>query len=121
MFDIVEEIEPDNMKHFIELEQLKNHELIPGFKGRFIHTEHMTIAFWEIRKGSELPEHSHLHEQVSKVLEGRFQLTIGDEKMSLQPGQVAVIPSQSVHSGIALTDCKVMDIFAPSREDYMVD
>lgn len=109
------------MKKFIKISELKSHEIIPGFTARFIHTDKMTVSYWEIKKGKKLPEHSHPHEQISQVMEGRFQLTIDGESMDMQPGKTAVIPSHAVHSGIALTDCKVMDIFAPIREDYMVE
>lgn len=81
----------------------------------------MTVSYWDVKKGSKLPEHSHHHEQISQVMEGKFQLTIEGESMDMQLGSSAVIPSNAVHSGIALTDCKVMDIFAPAREEYMVE
>ena len=42
----------------------KPREVIPGFVGRFLHSDSMTFALWEIAAGSTLPEHAHLHEQV---------------------------------------------------------
>ncbi len=52
-------------------------------------------------------------------MEGEYELTINGETQRQKPGQVAVIPSNMPHSGIAITDCKLMDIFAPVREDYL--
>ena len=40
-----------------KIETIEQQELMPGFKGRFVHTNSSTIAFWEIKKGSLLPEH----------------------------------------------------------------
>jgi quercetin dioxygenase-like cupin family protein len=37
----------------------------------------------------------------------------------LTAGQVLIIPSNVVHSGQALTPCKVLDVFNPVREDYL--
>jgi quercetin dioxygenase-like cupin family protein len=108
------------MENFITIKEQKSHEIIPGFKARFIHTENMTISFWKIKKGSKLPEHSHPHEQVSQVMKGIFQLTVDGITKDMKPGQAAVIPSNAVHSGMAISDCTVMDIFAPAREDYKV-
>ena len=94
-------------------------DLVPGFDVRFVHTENMTFAFWNIKAGSLLPEHSHPHEQVANVLEGEFELTIDGESQCVTPGTVAVIPGSAVHSGRAITDCKVVDVFCPVREDYI--
>ena len=42
----------------------KPREVIPGFVGRFLHSDTMTFALWEIAAGARLPEHAHPHEQV---------------------------------------------------------
>jgi quercetin dioxygenase-like cupin family protein len=51
-------------------------------------------------------------------LEGKFELTIGEKTQIYEPGFIAVIPSNVPHGGIALTDCKIFDIFSPVRSDY---
>lgn len=101
-----------------DISAIEPKEIIKGYKARFIHTDKTTLAFWEVEKGAVLPVHSHIHEQTTQVLEGKFQLTIGDETKTYTNGFVAVIPSNVVHSGIALTDCKIFDVFCPVREDY---
>jgi quercetin dioxygenase-like cupin family protein len=78
----------------------------------------MTFSFIEVKAGASLPSHSHIHEQVSIVVEGIFQLTVNGEIIEFGEGKVVVIPSNTVHSGIAITDCKIMDVFNPIREDY---
>lgn len=103
---------------FIELESIESKELIPGFNVRFVHSGTMTFAHWVIKAGSILPKHSHEHEQVAHVLEGEFELTIEGKSMVVKPGTIGVIPSNAVHSGKAITDCRVMDVFYPIREDY---
>ena len=101
-----------------ELNQIEQKEIISGFKARFVHTENTTIAYWEIEKGAELPLHSHVHEQIAMVTKGFFEMTIGDKTEVYQPGKIAVIPSNVEHSGKALSDCEITDIFSPVREDY---
>ena len=102
----------------IHLDNLKEREVVPGYKGKFVHSENMTLAYWNIAAGSPLPEHSHYHEQVVNVLEGTLELTVKGETHVLTPGSVVVIPPDVPHSGKAQTACKVIDVFHPVREDY---
>lgn len=103
---------------FISLDDLEEHEVIPGFCGRFVHTDHVTFAYWRIEKGSALPNHAHEHEQITSVQEGKLRLTMIGETKTLGPGEIAVIPPNIPHSGEALTTCRVIDVFYPVREDY---
>jgi quercetin dioxygenase-like cupin family protein len=103
---------------FVKLDQLDVVERIPGFHGRFIHTDNVTFADWLIREGAIAPVHSHPHEQITYVLEGHFEFTMEGETSILEAGIAAVIPANVVHSGKALTDCHVLDVFYPVREDY---
>jgi quercetin dioxygenase-like cupin family protein len=103
---------------FYAVEELPEREIVPGFRARFVHGETMTAAFWSADAGASLPSHSHPHEQVAQVLEGRFELTVGGETRVLGPGEVAVIPPDVPHGGTAVTGCRLLDIFHPVREDY---
>jgi quercetin dioxygenase-like cupin family protein len=101
-----------------DLKKLLPREVFPGFTGKFVHTDNMTFAFWEIKKGSALPEHSHLHEQVVNMLEGEFEIVLEGKPTHLLPGNILPIPSHAKHAGRAITDCKILDVFYPVREDY---
>ena len=103
---------------FIELETLEEKEPMPGFVGRFVHSASMTVVHWMIPAGVPLPEHSHPQEQVVNVIDGEFELTIDGETARLGPRSVAIVPSNAVHSGKALTKCRIIDVFSPVREDY---
>jgi quercetin dioxygenase-like cupin family protein len=102
----------------IEISKIEQIEIIKGYKARFIHTENTTLAFWEIEKGALLPEHSHIHEQTTQVFEGKYQLNLDGETNICEKGFVVVIPPNVVHGGVALTDCKLLDVFSPVRGDY---
>lgn len=104
--------------YFLNLDELTEREIVPGYRAKFIHADHMTLAYWVVEAGAELPEHSHPHEQIANVLEGEFELTVNGESRVLVPGQVAVIPGDVPHSGRAVTDCRLLDAFQPAREDY---
>ncbi len=92
--------------------------LVAGYDAHFIHTANATYSHVRVKLGHILPLHAHIHEQVSYVLEGEFELTVEGVAHRLKPGQTFVIPSNIPHSGIGITDCFILDIFTPVREDY---
>jgi len=103
---------------FKQFADIATKEIAPGFFSKLIHTASNTINFIDVKKGSSIPRHQHIHEQCSFAIEGKFELTVDDVAQVLEPGLFAIIPSNVWHSGIAITDCKLIDIFSPVREDY---
>jgi quercetin dioxygenase-like cupin family protein len=103
---------------FVQLADLAQRQPFPGYAGRFLHGEGMSVAHWTVAEDSGFPEHAHPHEQIAMVVEGRFEMTVSGETRVLDPGTVAVIPSGAPHSGRALTRCRLIDVFQPVREDY---
>jgi quercetin dioxygenase-like cupin family protein len=104
--------------NFFELAQVEERELAPGFHARMVHSGNMTFAYWRIEEGSALRAHGHPHEQVVNLLEGKFELTVDGESRVLVSGNVVAIPPDVPHSGRALTECRILDVFYPVREDY---
>lgn len=102
----------------IEISKLPSKEILDGFNAKLIHTQNITLSYVTIEANAILPEHSHFHEQITQVTEGKLEMTIGGVTKILTPGSVVIIPSNIKHSGRALTACKVTDIFCPVREDY---
>lgn len=101
-----------------KITDIKSKELVHGITGHYMHGAGQTIGYVKIEKGAVLPEHSHPHEQITLIMEGEFEMTIGGEKHLFTAGCVHVIPSNVPHSAVALTDCIAIDVFNPVREDY---
>ena len=99
-------------------ETLEMTEFLKGADARFVHSESMTLAEWRFQANVDLPEHSHSNEQITKLISGQFELTINGEKVLLTAGSSVIIPPNAVHSGKAITDCHIIDVFTPVREDY---
>lgn len=102
----------------IKLAEIVPKEIMPGYHGKLIHTQNMSLAFWEVEAGAKVPEHAHMNEQVMQVLEGKFEFTLDGITKTYEPGDLVIIPPQVPHSGLALTPCKLMDVFSPTREEY---
>ena len=67
-------------------EQFDYFEPIIGLKAKLVHTENQTFAFWEIAKDTILPEHKHLHKQISIVTKGQLELTIDGKTTLMKKG-----------------------------------
>ncbi|HYF81585.1 MAG TPA: cupin domain-containing protein [Clostridia bacterium] len=105
--------------NLIKLYEMAEKEMVPGYHAKFVHSENVTLAYWSIEEGNALPKHAHPHEQVVNLLEGSFEITVDEEVLILKPGSVVVIPSNVMHSGKALTSCRIIDVFYPIRTDYI--
>ena len=101
-----------------QISDIPSNPLINGYDVQFIHTSSATFSHVKAKAGSVLPLHSHPHVQASYVLEGTFELTVDGEIHLLIPGQVFIIPSNVPHSGLAITNSYILDVFTPVREDY---
>ena len=102
----------------MNLSEIPSKEIMPGYHGKLIHAENMYIAFWEVEKDAEVPEHSHKNEQIMQVLQGNFEFTVNGETQVYEPNDIVIIPPHAMHSGKALTECKLMDVFSPVRSEY---
>jgi quercetin dioxygenase-like cupin family protein len=78
----------------------------------------MSFSWVDIDAGAVFAEHHHPHEQVVNVLDGELELVVDGSTHRLVPGQVFVIPPNAKHRGRAITRCRVLDVFAPVREEY---
>ncbi len=103
---------------FKDLAAADAREVIPGFYGRFAHTDHATLAYWEVDAGAALPEHAHPHEQITLLIEGTFEMTVGGQTQTIEAGGSAAIPANMLHGGTAITACRIVDVFHPARDDY---
>ena len=94
-------------------------ELLPGILAKTFWGEQMLAAVVDLDPRSELPIHSHPHEQLGIVIEGRIQFNIDGQVQVLQPGDVYMIPGGVEHGALTFDQpVKVMDVFSPVRDEY---
>jgi quercetin dioxygenase-like cupin family protein len=97
---------------------IKPKEVVPGITGHYVHGDQLTFGYVVVKAGSILPEHYHVHEQITYIIEGKLDMVIGGVPCPLTAGMYHVIPSNVPHSAVAKVDCRVIDVFSPVREDY---
>ena len=100
------------------IKDIPSKEPIPGITGYYAHGDKHTFGYVEIKKGTVIPEHHHVHEQITYVIEGQLDMIIDGKLCSLTPGMVQIIPSHTPHGATAVMACKLIDTFSPAREDY---
>lgn len=104
-----------------KIKDIRPKDLAPGLTGYYAHGKTMTLGLVEIKAGSNLPQHNHPHEQITYIVEGQLDMTIDGHYCPLTAGMYYVIPSNVMHGAVAITDCKVIDVFNPVREDYRTE
>ena len=105
---------------FVNPGDLPQLELFPGIVSALASGDNLMLSFLEMEQGSEVVEHSHPHEQAGLVLAGKLRFRIGQEEKVAGPGEAFIIPPNVVHWGVVEEGpAKVLDIFAPLREDYV--
>ncbi|MFL0426250.1 cupin domain-containing protein [Micrococcus luteus] len=93
-------------------------EVFPGARGNFTSSNDVTIARWSLEEGCVIPPHSHEHEQFVCMLEGQFEMQVGEETIVLAAGDNLYIPRNVLHSGKTMSTVKCIDVFNPARDDY---
>ncbi len=86
---------------------------------RHVHGSRVTIAQFKLLKGSVVKPHSHPHEQVSIVVNGRAKFVVGDETYIVNPGDVVHIPPNVMHGVEAVEDSLIVDVYSPVRDDWI--
>ncbi len=99
--------------------RIEKEQLNPLIARQVIHGKKLTVGRLFLKKGAVVPAHSHPHEQITLLEQGRLLFTIDGREQELQAGQALEIPPEAVHQVQALEDSVAVDIFAPVREDWI--
>ena len=105
---------------FFTVDELPETDMLPGIVRRAVYLEHAMITFFDFEPGSVVPEHEHPHEQISYVVEGAMEFTLGDETRVLRAGEGVRCPPGVPHGAVILDEPTVaLDAWYPRREEYM--
>lgn len=102
----------------VRIDDLIEIERLPGWYGRYFHTEHMTVAHYRFVRGASIHEHFHPQEEVYEVLEGELEITIEGVVNVAPPGVALIVPLGARHSVRALTDGRLFIVDCPRRPEF---
>jgi quercetin dioxygenase-like cupin family protein len=105
------------MKHH-KLNEIPEENVTDLFARKFFTGENITLAFLNMKKGCVVPLHHHDSEQFSYCISGALQFKIGDEELTLKPGEMVEIPSNVPHEAVVTEDFTGIDVFSPIRADW---
>ena len=72
-----------------------------------------------LKRGAQVPMHSHESEQMTYVLQGALRFLVDGEEVIVREGDVLHIPSGVAHQAEALEDTFELDVFSPIRGDWI--
>lgn len=83
------------------------------------YNDHLMLVKVAFEKGGVGSLHHHPHLQMSYIAEGVFDVSIGEDKKVLNPGDVFFVPSGEVHGVVCLEKGLLIDVFNPARKDFL--
>lgn len=73
----------------------------------------------KFEKGGIGTSHTHYHTQVTYVVSGKFEFTVGKEKKIVKAGDALYIAPDVMHGCICLESGLLIDCFSPMRADFI--
>lgn len=83
------------------------------------HGSDLMMVTVQFDAGAVGPVHRHPHRQVSYVVSGRFEIEIAGERQVLETGDSFYVAANLEHGAKALTAGTLVDVFTPTRQDFL--
>ncbi|MCL9775415.1 cupin domain-containing protein [Vibrio methylphosphonaticus] len=83
------------------------------------HNDNMMSVEVHFEKGAVGAMHSHPHEQLTYVLSGAFEFTIGEEKHIVKAGDTMYKQPDIEHGCVCVEAGTLIDTFTPMRKDFV--
>ncbi|KEA54487.1 MULTISPECIES: cupin domain-containing protein [Mangrovibacter] len=105
---------------FTFIKETELEDLGAGVSRRILaHDGNMMAVEVHFETGAVGPMHNHPHEQLTYVLAGEFEFTIGDETHVVTAGDTLYKQPNIMHGCVCLKAGKLLDTFTPMRQDFL--
>ena len=86
---------------------------------KVIHGEKATLAQYSAKSGTSFMRHSHGSEEYSMVMTGTVKFIFDEREVLVSAGEILIVPANTPHAVVALSDAEFYGFFAPRREDWI--
>jgi quercetin dioxygenase-like cupin family protein len=105
---------------FIYNKEVQLEDLGDGVSRKVLsHSDNMMAVEVHFETGAIGPMHSHPHEQLTYVLSGAFEFTIGDDVKIVKAGDTMYKKPNIEHGCVCLEAGVLIDNFTPMRKDFV--
>ncbi len=84
-----------------------------------VYGENSSLIRFHLKKGKELPSHSHPHEQTGFLGSWNIKLFLEGEGFISEPGDSWSIKGDIEHRAEIIEDSVIIEVFSPLREEYL--
>jgi len=100
--------------------RIKKENPAPGIQRQMVVGQNVMMVRFTFEPFLVTPEHTHPHEQMTLVVQGKVKFFIEGEVKIVSPGDVLHFPPHNRHGATMLDEEVVLiDIFSPIREDFL--
>jgi len=83
------------------------------------HNDNLMIVEVDFEAGVTARLHHHVHEQITYVMSGKFEFTVGDATYIVGAGDSLYKEPNIEHGATCLEAGTLLDVFTPRREDFL--
>jgi quercetin dioxygenase-like cupin family protein len=95
-------------------------ELLPGIRMQTLaHGSRTHLVRFELAAGSEIPMHTHPHEQTGCLLSGHVVFLTEDSEVDTTPGDSWCFLDGEKHAVRVVDDSVIIEMFSPVRTEYL--
>lgn len=83
------------------------------------YTDELMLVENKFETGAIGSMHSHPHTQITYIVSGKFEFTIGEERHIVSAGDTLLKKDGVIHGCTCLEEGILLDTFSPMREDFI--
>ena len=83
------------------------------------HNDNLMVVEVHFEAGTTAPRHHHPHEQITYVVSGKFEFTVGDETYVVAAGDSLYKQPDIEHGATCIEAGTLLDVFTPRRDDFL--